>query len=112
MQIRNVIKLVYCLVAVAVLSGCVANEKKVSANKFVATSPVKEVHQQASQGSIYRGQASSFIFEDMKARRVGDILTIVLSEKTNAKKKATTSTKKDNSVDLGSPDCLWCTDYA
>ena len=103
MQIRNMIKLVYCLVAVAVLSGCVANEKKVSTNNFVATPPVQEVHEQASEGSIYRGQASSFIFEDMKARRVGDILTIVLSEKTNAKKKATTSTKKDNSVDLGSP---------
>ena len=54
-------------------------------------------------GSIYQGQACSFIFEDLKARRVGDILTIVLSEKTNAKKKATTSTKKENTTDLGTP---------
>jgi len=103
MNARYLVKLVYSLVAVSLLSGCVANEKKVNANKFVATQPVKEITAQGTDGSIYRGQASSFIFEDMKARRVGDILTIVLSEKTNAKKKATTSTKKDNTIDLGTP---------
>lgn len=104
MQITaNLVKLVYSIMAISLLSACVANEKKPSANRFVATEPLVEVHDQASEGSIYRGQASSFIFEDMKASRVGDILTIVLSEKTNAKKKATTSTKKDNTIDLGTP---------
>jgi flagellar L-ring protein precursor FlgH len=103
MKSRYLAKLVYSLAALSLLGGCVANEIKVSENKFVATQPLKEIAAQGTDGSIYRGQASSFIFEDMKARRVGDILTIVLSEKTNAKKKATTSTKKDNTIDLGSP---------
>jgi flagellar L-ring protein precursor FlgH len=92
------------LVAVLLqMTGCASNEKKISKNSFSATHPVPVKPAYSSMGSIYQDQASSFIFEDLKARRVGDILTIVLSEKTNAKKKATTSTKKENSTDLGTP---------
>jgi flagellar L-ring protein precursor FlgH len=85
------------------MTGCATNETKVSKNSFSATHPVPVKPAHSSMGSIYREQAGSFIFEDLKARRVGDILTIVLSEKTNAKKKATTSTKKENTTDLGTP---------
>ncbi len=85
------------------LTGCAMNEEKISKNSFTATQPVAVKTTHSSIGSIYRGQASSFIFEDHKARRVGDILTIVLSESTNAKKKATTTTKKETDVNMGTP---------
>jgi len=57
----------------------------------------------ASDGSIYSGGAGLALFEDRKARRVGDLLTVVLVEKTNAEKKANTSTAKKTSDGIANP---------
>ena len=46
------------------------------------------------------------LFEDQRARRVGDILTITLAETTTASKKADTTSKKKDDVDLKSPTLL------
>jgi len=53
---------------------------------------------QPPNGSIYKPATNRFLFEDQRARRVGDILTVVLEEKTNADKKASTATKKNSSM--------------
>lgn len=57
----------------------------------------------ASRGAIYRAGYEAALFEDIKAQRVGDILTVLLVEKTDASKKASTSTKKDNDFDIKNP---------
>lgn len=46
-------------------------------------------------GSLYRAGYGMRLFEDPIARQVGDILTILLTEKTDAKKKAATDLGKD-----------------
>ena len=56
-----------------------------------------------SVGSIYGSPTNISLYEDSKARRVGDIVTILLVEETNAKKSASTSTTKDNSLDVANP---------
>jgi flagellar L-ring protein precursor FlgH len=43
------------------------------------------------------------LFEDYRARRVGDILTVVLEEKTNADKKASTATAKNSNIETPAP---------
>jgi len=43
------------------------------------------------------------LFADLKARRVGDVLSIVLNENTNASKSATTTTAKTTSVVNSAP---------
>jgi flagellar L-ring protein precursor FlgH len=50
-------------------------------------------------GSLYRAGYDLRLFEDVVARRVGDILTIRLEEKTDAKKKADTGLGKSSSFD-------------
>jgi flagellar L-ring protein precursor FlgH len=57
----------------------------------------------ASDGSIYSAGGGIALFEDSKARRVGDLLTVVLVEKTQAEKKANTSTAKKTSDDIANP---------
>ncbi|WJW74608.1 flagellar basal body L-ring protein FlgH [Thiohalobacter sp. IOR34] len=59
-----------------------------------------------TDGSIYQPGFATPLFEDLKARRVGDILTIVLQEKTQASKKATTSTKKETGLTAANPTLL------
>jgi len=56
----------------------------------------------ASEGSIYAAGGMA-LFEDQKARRVGDTLTIVLVESTSAKKNASTSTSKDSKASIDGP---------
>jgi flagellar L-ring protein precursor FlgH len=56
-----------------------------------------------SHGAIYSLQAGLTLFEDRTALRVGDILTVLLSESTAASTSASTSTQKNDSIDTGIP---------
>ena len=51
-----------------------------------------------TEGAIYQAGQEMALFADLKARRVGDVLTIVLNENTNASKSATTTTSKTSAV--------------
>lgn len=57
----------------------------------------------AQTGSIYSNGHAIELFRDTRAYRVGDTLTVLLQEKTAAKTTAETSTKKDDSLELGAP---------
>jgi len=54
-----------------------------------------------ANGAIFQNSAYRPMFEDRRARMVGDILTIAISEKTSAGKSAQTSASKSGSVDTG-----------
>ncbi|RMD79462.1 MAG: flagellar basal body L-ring protein FlgH [Gammaproteobacteria bacterium] len=60
----------------------------------------------ASPGSLYPEGGEASLFTDLKARRVGDILTIVLVERTTATKSSATTTSKEHQVDLPEPTLL------
>ncbi|MGY1408000.1 MULTISPECIES: flagellar basal body L-ring protein FlgH [unclassified Luteimonas] len=58
-------------------------------------------------GSIYAsaggGNRAMSLFQDNKARSVGDLLTIVLVENTRARTNATTAVSKESGVDIAAP---------
>ena len=54
-------------------------------------------------GAIYASGGELSLFEDLRARRVGDVLTVVLRESTSASKRSSTSTSKDSSISLPGP---------
>lgn len=70
---------------------------------FTPTMPEPVAAPAENNGSIYHSRNNRFLFEDLKARRVGDLITVILDESTNAAKTATTNTSKDSSVDLPGP---------
>ncbi|MEO8225679.1 MAG: flagellar basal body L-ring protein FlgH [Gammaproteobacteria bacterium] len=57
----------------------------------------------APSGTIYQPTRGLTLFEDIKARQVGDTVTIKLAESTQASKSASTDAKKDSSIDTGLP---------
>jgi flagellar L-ring protein precursor FlgH len=57
----------------------------------------------AAPGTIYNPAGSFDLFMDLRARAVGDILTVLLVERTDAQKEASTSTARGTSVDTGLP---------
>ena len=54
-------------------------------------------------GSLYNGDSMMTLFQDRGAYRVGDILTVMLDERTQSSKKANTSTGKKGSIDVPPP---------
>ncbi len=72
------------LTAVA-LAGC--NTAPVRDPAYAPIRPVVAAPKPEGNGAIYQAGYEQSWFEDMRARRVGDMLTIELAEKTDAKKK-------------------------
>lgn len=56
-----------------------------------------------NDGGIFRDQTAVHLFQDLKARRIGDIITVVLSERTQASKSANTEITKESDVGLPNP---------
>ena len=57
-------------------------------------------HAPTNLGGIYQEHYSMSLFEDRRANRIGDIVTVVLNERTVSKKKAETEISKENSIDF------------
>jgi flagellar L-ring protein precursor FlgH len=59
-----------------------------------------------TDGAIFQSGQQIELFADLKARRVGDVLTIRLTEVTNASKSAVTKTTKTTTVNNTGPTIL------
>lgn len=57
----------------------------------------------AQGGAIYSSASAVSLFQDYKARRVGDVLSVVLAERTNARKSANANSSKQASAELLDP---------
>jgi len=90
-----------------VLSAC-ATPKRGDV-EYAPVAPVSQMGPIQNTDSIYQSGSAWLLLEDIKPRRVGDMLTVTLAEKTDAKKSADTETKKatDNEISalnfLGAP---------
>lgn len=84
------------------MAGCASmHSKKDSAKEDDdGTRWTQEPVSPANNGAIYQVGRDVALFENPIARHVGDIVTIVLSETTNAQKSATTTTQKSTSDTL------------
>lgn len=84
---------------VALLSACtIAPEAKPNDPMYAPVVSASVKIPAANPGGIYQPGYSQSLYEDRRARRIGDILTIVLSERTSSSKKADTEIKKDNNI--------------
>jgi len=57
-------------------------------------------------GGIYQPDFSRSLYEDRLARRVGDVLSVVLSERTTSSKTADTDLSKENTISIDEPTIL------
>lgn len=102
-------KFINLLTLVAVLPGCAMMDNMAKPRhdpEYVPAQPASYQMPQSNNGSIYQAGHEIRLFEDIRARRVGDILTINLVENTNAKKQADTDIKKGNSTSISIPTVL------
>lgn len=103
-RVTNLIRIATLGVAALALSGCGATlGPKRGDSEFSAVRAELPPPPEQNNGAIYLAGHAMPFFEDYKARRVGDILTVILQERTNASKSASTSTSKEGSISMGNP---------
>lgn len=87
------------LILSLLLTACVTLEMKPTQSYEPALPQQSKLSTPITNGSIYHADTAMRLFEDHRARRVGDIIVVVLNESANASKSASTSTSKENTLD-------------
>ena len=80
------------------LAGCGTTPTSIVEQPTTVRPQVQPI-QVASNGAIYQAATYRPLFEDRRARHVGDVLTIVINEKTQAGKQASSNASKTSEVD-------------
>lgn len=94
-----IIKIGGLITILALLNACAASRMEVQPDPQYAPVDLNTVaFQPEPNGSIFQQGRSVRLFEDSKAFRIGDLLSITLSESTNASKSAATNTTKDSEI--------------
>src|SRR5471030_3413133 len=93
------------LITVLALAGCTAIPSTIVQTPLTAR-PLTPPPQSANNGAIYQSSVFRPIFEDHRARQVGDVLTLVITEKTAAVKAGASSGNKSGSVSATLPGPL------
>lgn len=98
------------LMAMLVLAGC-NSDPSTSVRQPMTVRPSAPVISNQGSGAIYQVNSSRPLFEDRRARFVGDTLTIVINERTSATKSTNESSERsgDADVSVGTPTVLGMT---
>jgi len=100
--IRNAL---FILTVAALVGACASTQVEPDPTAHIDFHPVyaDSGAQAVGAGGVFNTAGSFDLFMDLRARAVGDILTIALVEKTNAQKEQSTSTAKKSKTDTGTP---------
>ena len=88
-------------ISLTLVSGCATTKQaKVLPNDpdFAPILPEEEEASIIPTGSLFKANYVNNIYSDSKAHKVGDIISVILSESTQARKNAKTEFKKENSA--------------
>ena len=91
------------LFIICFINACASTEQaKILPNDpdFAPIMPEQEDMAMVPTGSLFKANYVNNIYSDSKAHRVGDIISVILSENTQAQKNAKTELKKENNNTL------------
>lgn len=103
---RNMMTAVVRVALITVgLAGCTSTPytPKPDDPAFAPVIPSMSEQQLEPNGAIFQDNYANSLYSDIKAHRVGDIITVDLAESTRAQKRATTQQGKDSSVNIAAP---------
>ena len=91
------------IITLLAISGCASIEQAKTLPDDPDFAPILPEMEESSiipTGSLFKVNYVNNIYSDSKAHRVGDIISVILSESTQAQKNAKTELKKENSATL------------
>tara|TARA_B100000900_G_scaffold284004_1_gene243317 strand:+ start:464 stop:1126 length:663 start_codon:yes stop_codon:yes gene_type:complete len=88
------------IIAFVILSGCSTYVEEANNQQFKPLKPSFEEFEKAepSNGSIYSSSSSGLFSSDRRAKKVGDILSVTLSETFSSNKAVTNSSAKADAI--------------
>lgn len=104
----GIIKLVVTVALGLVLTACAAQPqpRPMPDDPFYAPAYPEEIAPPAvPNGSLFNGQVNG-LYSDIRARSLGDIITVVLQESTSASKSSSTDLSRNTNVNLPTPQVL------
>lgn len=105
----SVYTICFGLFVLSLLQGCVAPMVQQNDPAFAPVIPNTQSHQQPQGGSLFNVSQGLSLWNDQRARQVGDILTVNLEESTTSSKSSTTSVKKDSAIEMDAPSIFGTT---
>jgi flagellar L-ring protein precursor FlgH len=87
----------------ALVSGCMTTAPTTAVHQPMSVRPELRTAGSAANGSIYNVANARPLFEDRRARFIGDIITINIAEKTAAAKKSETKADRSHEGSLSVP---------
>lgn len=93
-----------CLLAL--LTACVQVPPRADDPAYAPVLPRTPMPQALNNGAIYQAGFNQNLFDDRKAHRVGDIITITLQERMAARKSADNEISKSSSTEIVNPTLL------
>src|SRR5690554_6959740 len=91
------------LLSLSTLAACVQTPPKPDDPAYAPVMPRTPIPQELNNGAIYQAGFETNLYEDRKANRIGDVITVVLTERMAAQKKAENEISKDSSVSIANP---------
>ncbi|MES2664435.1 MAG: flagellar basal body L-ring protein FlgH [Pseudomonadota bacterium] len=92
-----------------ILFGCSSQPIIPDDPKFAPVTPVSMMPPANITGSIYQDGFSTHLWEDKRARRIGDVLTVILEEETSSSKSSSTNVSKDTAINMPEPNVMGAT---
>ena len=89
------------LMSAVIVSGCMAPAPKPNDPYYSPVLPRTPLPAAQNNGAIYQAGFETNLYDDRKAYRVGDIITVTLNEKTQASKNSNSKIAKDSSANIG-----------
>lgn len=92
----------FACLALALCSGCGRKDPEVVEIMEPLEDPVVQKPVPQSPGTLWTGDEGNWL-ADIKARQIGDIVTVIIQEKASATREASTETDRDSSIKAGIP---------
>ena len=97
---RNLVR-TGALLLVLPLAACITTTPSTSVHQPMSVRPPALAASMQANGTIYQAGYSRPLFEDRRARNVGDTLTVNIVENTSADKKSNTTTNRSSDNNFG-----------
>lgn len=105
---RTAFRFGFIAVILVGLQGCVTLPAPAPIVQQPMSLPAAQPRPPVVSGTIFQAGAHDRpLFEDRRARQIGDTLVVVLNERTNASKRSNSSANKNGSVSVGIPPIIF-----
>ncbi len=104
MKIITTLKIVLVIIVLPILgTGCASSNNEIEPDLVPSYERLKGIRDLRQQGAIFQAGSELSLYQDVKARRIGDILTVLLVEETSGQNSSDSSVNQTTAMSVSTP---------